>query len=220
MGNIFLFADEAGDFTFKKKNGASKYFILCTVSAKEWRVSDKLLHLRRNIALSGKKTKDYELLHAASDMQEHRDRVFDILSEQDFRIDSTIIEKSKSHPSIREDDHSFYKFAWKYHFQHVGPIHAKTCDKMLVTAAALGQKRTRGAFKQGVNDTVQSILPRNKWEVLFMDSPKDPLLWAADYCAWAIQRKWEREDSRSFELIKNKVATEFNIFRTGRTHFY
>jgi len=23
----------------------------------------------------------------------------------------------------------------------------------------------------------------------------------ADYCAWAIQRKWERDDLRSYELI-------------------
>jgi hypothetical protein len=36
----------------------------------------------------------------------------------------------------------------------------------------------------------------------------DPCLWAADYCTWAIQRKWERRDERAYELIAAAVASE------------
>jgi len=58
--------------------------------------------------------------------------------------------------------------------------------------------------------------------VSFMDSAKDPMLWAADYCAWAIQRRWESDgqDDRSYKLIKPKIKTEFNLWAAGQTHFY
>ncbi len=54
------------------------------------------------------------------------------------------------------------------------------------------------------------------------ESAKDPLLWVADYCAWAIQKKWESngEERRSFDLIQKKVATEFDLFKPGGEHFY
>jgi hypothetical protein len=55
-----------------------------------------------------------------------------------------------------------------------------------------------------------------------MDSAKDPLLWAADYCAWAIQRRWESGfvDLRSHDLIKGNLATEFDLWEKGNKHYY
>jgi hypothetical protein len=69
---------------------------------------------------------------------------------------------------------------------------------------------------------VQQIIPRKNWEVSFLDSAKDPMLWAADYCAWAIQRKWEsgKQDVKSFDLIKSKVKSEYDLWATGQKHYY
>ena len=218
MPNKFIFADEAGCFTFKSKNGASRYFILCTVAATDWTISDRLLAVRRNLALGG--DPDRDKLHATSDLQEVRNAVFEIIAQQDFRIDATIMEKSKALPRIRPDPQTFYRYAWYYHFKHIGPALAADCEKMLITAAALGEKKTKAAFKAGVNEPIQQIMARNRWEVAFHDSCKDPLLWVADYCAWAIQKKWERDDTRSYDLIRERVRTEYDLFRTGRVHHY
>ena len=218
MANSFIFADEAGCFTFKRKQGASKYFILCTVSAENWNIDGALLNLRRKICLESEPDRDK--LHATSDLQEVRNLVFELLAKQDFRIDATILEKSKAQDQLRESHATFYRYAWYYHFKKVGADHARQYDKMLITAAALGEKKTRAAFKESVNLAVQQILPRDRWEVAFHDSAKDPLLWAADYCAWAIQKKWERNDVRSYDLIKQKIRSEFDLFRSSQTHFY
>jgi hypothetical protein len=54
----------------------------------------------------------------------------------------------------------------------------------------------------------------------------DQCLWVADYCSWAIQRKWERTwqgqpDDRSHKLIAAKIRSEFNIFGAGaKTYCY
>lgn len=223
MPNAFIFADEAGCFTFKRrkpdrKDGPSDYFVLTTVAAPSWGISDDLLEIRRALALNGEAERDK--LHATSDLQEVRDEVFAVLAKQPFRIDATILKKSKAQPQTRTSDDQFYKTAWYFHFKHVGPHIAKHVDKMLITAAALGTKRTRAAFKEAVNNTVQQTLPRDKWEVAFHESCKDPLLWVADYCSWAIQKKWEHGDERSYALIKDKIKTEYDLFAPGLQEYY
>jgi Protein of unknown function (DUF3800) len=214
----FVFADEAGCFTFKRAEGASKYFLLCTIATDDCTLAHELLSIRRQLCAAGEPDRDK--LHATSDKQETRDRVFAVLAKHNFRVDATILEKCKAQPQTRTDDPTFYQYAWYYHFKHVAPVYLKDVDKMLITTAALGSKRTRAAFKLAVNNTVQQLVSREKWEVSFIESSKDPLLWAADYCAWAIQRKWEIGDTRSHVLIDTKIKTEFDLWRFGKVRYY
>lgn len=219
----YLFSDEAGCFTFKRrkpdrKDGPSDFFILTTVTAPVWTISDQLLAIRRRLAVTGESERDK--LHATSDLQEVRSEVFEIIKNEDFRIDATVIRKCRAQDKIKLSHALFYKYAWYYHFKHVGPQIANTCDKMLITAAALGTKKTKASFKAGVNETVQQTLARERWEVAFHDSSKDPLLWVADYCSWAIQKKWEHNDMRSYELIKDKIKTEYDLFASGLKDYY
>ena len=37
----------------------------------------------------------------------------------------------------------------------------------------------------------------------------------ADYCTWAIQRKWERDDNRSQILLQDKIFSETKIEMSG-----
>jgi hypothetical protein len=223
MPNAYVFADEAGCFVFKRrkegrKDGPSDYFILTTVSAPEWGISDDLLRIRRKLALSG--DADRDKLHATTDLQEVRNEVFATIAKQPFRMDCTILKKCKAQPHIRVTDERFYQHAWFFHLKYVAPIIAGQCDKMLITAAALGRNRTRAAFKAAVNNSVQQVLPRDKWEVAFHESCKDPLLWVADYCSWAVQRKWEHGDTRSYDLIKGKIRTEYDLFAPGPEEYF
>lgn len=43
----------------------------------------------------------------------------------------------------------------------------------------------------------------------------EPCLVVADYCTWAIQRKWERNDARSQILLADKIASETKIEVSG-----
>lgn len=214
----YVFSDEAGCFTFKKVKGASKYFYLCTIATEDCTLANDLLKVRRDLALAG--DSDRDKLHATTDSVGTRAIVFDLLKKHDFRVDATLLEKSKAYPYTRPDEATFYRYAWYYHFNHVGPKLLEGADKLLITAAALGQKRTRAAFKLAVNNVLQQTTDREKWECCFMESSKDPLLWAADYCAWAIQRKWESNDASAHSLIASKIKTEFDLWKGGTVHQY
>jgi len=49
MARLFVFADEAGCFTFNREPNVSRYFILCTVVMDKCSVGTDLLDLRRRL---------------------------------------------------------------------------------------------------------------------------------------------------------------------------
>jgi hypothetical protein len=55
MPDRYVFADEAGNFDFSNGQGASRYFILCTVTSTHCGAGDALLALRRELGWRGVK---------------------------------------------------------------------------------------------------------------------------------------------------------------------
>jgi hypothetical protein len=212
-----MFADEAGNFDFSVGQGASRYFVLCTVSADSCDVGDDLLRLRRQLGWRGLHLD--KVFHATEDPQAIRDEVFDLLKRSDFRVDATILEKRKAQPHL-QSERALYKMAWYLHFKYVAPRVARRDDRLFVVAASLGTKKKRSAFHQAVDDVVHQVSPCRSHRVAFWSMESDPCLQVADYCTWAIQRKWERDDSRSYDLIRDKIRSEKDIWRSGHTHYY
>jgi len=218
MARKYVFADESGNFDFSRGTGASKYFILTTITAESCQVGDALLGLRRELAWQGLGL-DSEF-HATTDKQAVRDQVFQVLAKHDFRIDATILEKAKAKPTIRSSDERFYQMAWFLHMKYVAPRVIRDDDELLVVGASLGTKKRRAIFHAAVTDVIQQVSPTAISQVASWDAVSDPCLQAADYSAWAIQRKWESGDDRSYVLIAQKIRSEFEVFQLGRTLYY
>jgi hypothetical protein len=70
-------------------------------------------------------------------------------------------------------------------------------------------------FANAVNDVIQQHLDRSQWATSFCPCAADPCLQVADYCTWAIQRKWERNDARSYNLIKDRISYEYELWERG-----
>jgi len=70
-----------------------------------------------------------------------------------------------------------------------------------------------------VAEVVRQVGGISSGKVLAWPDGPDPGIQIADYCAWAIQRKWERQDTRSYAIIQRKIATEFPAFAVG-SHLY
>jgi hypothetical protein len=217
VADRYVFADEAGNFDFSLNSGASRYFVLCTATMAACAVGDELLALRR--ALGWKGLHLDSVFHATEDPQAVRDEVFDLLQSADFRVDATIFEKRKALPRLQQE-RPFYKLAWYLHFKHVAPQIASRSDRLFVTAASLGTKKKRRLFHVAVDDVVDQVSPCRSHRVAFWPVDSDPCLQVADYCTWAIQRKWERGDTRSHELIADKIKSEFNVWEIGSTYYY
>ncbi len=152
-----------------------------------------------------------------------RDRVFKELANHDFSVQATVLEKSKAYPRVRTTDHLFYQYGWFYHFKNTAPKVIKDgVSELHVTAASIGTKNRQTAFSTAVNNVVQQVLRsgEKKHRTNFCPAMADPCLQAADYCTWAIQRRWEGRDVRSYDLIKERINHEFDLWAHGDKHQY
>lgn len=222
MATVYVFADETGNFDFSRRNGASRYFGVGTVVLRDEQpaaLSAELGQLRRQLAWRKQGLDSY--FHATEDTQEVRDEVFRVIDRHDFAFHATMFEKSKAQPQWRASDHDFYKYAWFYHFKYLAPREIHPGDSLFVATAAIGTKKDRGIFRQAVNDVLgQCVSYRVPRVLAFWPSASEPCLQVADYCTWAISRKYERNDLRSYQLIGSKLRSDFDMFGRGRTHYY
>ncbi len=54
----------------------------------------------------------------------------------------------------------------------------------------------------------------------FRPAATDPCIQAADYCAWAIQRKYETGQDRAYNIIKDRITYEYDLWSRGGQHYY
>lgn len=215
----YLFSDEAGDFNFSRQN-ASRHFIVCAVDINDCSIGHRLLDLRRELAWDNLPLGEY--LHCAKDQQVVRDRVFNLIQSFDLRIYAQILEKSKALPRIRPTKERFYQHAWYYLFHYCMPKIVGVNDELIVTTASIGTRGGQKAFSAAIEDVLSQTvrLDSQRWRAVFWPAASDPCIWIADYCTWAIQRKWERQDRRSYDLIKEKIVYEYDTWAHGRNHHY
>jgi hypothetical protein len=215
----YLFADESGDFDFSNKPNVSRYYTICTVTCNTCEIGTQLLELRRELAWEKAPLGEY--FHASEDKQEIRDRVFDLLGAADFQVDATIMEKRKAQPQVRETHSVFYRYGWFYHFRNIARrVFDSPTTELLITAASVGTRKQQATFTFVVNNVVQQVARGNSWSTYFCPAASDPCLQVADYCAWAIHKKWERKDTRSYDLIRAKIRREYDLWSHGTKTYY
>lgn len=218
MPNKFVFADESGCLAFSRNGNASRYFICATATMENCDIAAGLLALRRELAWSGAELGEF--FHASTDRQTIRDAVFEELLKHDFTIQATIMEKSKAQPHIRETRERFYKYGWFYHFKHGVRSQLTHESQPLITTASIGTKKERRAFEESVSDVLRQTVHCERWDTDFLPAHADPCLQVADYAAWALRRKWELNDLRSYDLIKDRISYEYDLWSHGTTHYY
>lgn len=214
----YFFVDEAGNFDFTTKEGASKFFILASVTMNDTHAADELLSLRRELSWEGVPLVD--AFHATTDKQAVRDRVFESIAQMDLQVDATIFEKRKAQPHLH-DKRRFYKLAWYQHASNVIRRHVDAETDLHVVAASIDTKKAQIQIAAAIKDVVdQCGRARADTKVNHWPAGTDPCLQVADYCCWAIQRKWERDDDRSHVLIRHQIRSEYEMWSRGSTYYY
>ena len=167
---------------------------------------------------------DIECFHATVDKQAIRNQVFDAIRRNltSIRIDSIIVEKRKTGPALRNVS-KFYPRMLGYLLRYILEEDALTKDiqEVIVITDNIPVKKKAKAVKKAIKMTLANMLPATiKYRVLHHASKSSFGLQVVDYCNWAIYRKWERRDSRSYDLIRSRIRSEFDIFAVGDRFYY
>lgn len=226
MTTYYIYLDEAGNFDFSP-NG-SRYFIMTgVVMRRPFSHIPELSSVKYDCLEKGidpKKCKDAHRFHASEDRQNVRDAVFEAMSLhiENMSVYSVIISKNKTNPSIRDQGTIYLKvFQWLvgYVFRHEG---FRRGDNLIVVTDSLPVKKKldalRAALKKYMKERSENA--GTMYRLYHHRSESDLNLQVADYCCWAIQRKWERSDERAYKMIEKAVKGERDLFENGDTVYY
>lgn len=216
---LYVFLDEAGDFNFSPTG--TSFFTLTTVRlVRPFNCDQPLLSLKYDLIEMGL---DIEYFHAAEDRQAVRDRVFGIIAHYlgEMRFDSLVVEKRKTGPALQVVER-FYPRMIGYLLKYVlHPTNLDGCNEVIVITDNIPVSRKRQAIEKAIKVTLARMLAKGTRYSLLHHAYKSCIgLQVTDYCNWAVFRKWERGDARSYDLVKAAMHSEFDIFRSGTRHYY
>lgn len=93
-------------------------------------------------------------------------------------------------------------------------------EQIVAVTDQLPVGRQRSAVAKALKPYFKQHLPEGATYELFHHQSKSDLnLQVADYVSWAIYRKWNAGDLRSYELVKPCIHSEGDLFRDGDTEY-
>lgn len=217
---LYIFLDEAGNRDFS--NNGTRYFLFsAVVRERPFDAGARLLDLKYDLIESGM---DVHRFHASEDQQVVRDQVFSVIRSNldQTRIEALFVEKRKTHPNLQREDR-FYPELLGYFLRHIllGTDLDAYKEVLVFTDKLPAGKNKKQPFEKIVKETLSRMLPPSvKYRLLHHDSQSCMDLQIADYCTWAIYRKLDRGDIRSYDLIKSAIRKEFDLFLKGKKHYY
>lgn len=208
---LYIFLDEAGNFDFTPTG--TKYFLFgAVVKERPFSAYKDLTELKYDLVEIGT---DIEYFHASENAQPVRNRVFEIIQRNlaGIRVDSLVIEKGKTAPELRAVE-EFYPHMLGRLLRFILAQHDLAAFKeVLVFTDRVPVHKKRDAIEKTIKSTLSRVLPATaRYRLLHHESKSNFDLQIADYCTWALYRKWNGGDARSYEHIRPAVTSESEIF--------
>ena len=218
-GPLYVFLDEGGNFDFST-NGTTYFTLTCASCTRPFPWFQPLADLRYDLLEAGW---DLERFHASEDHWKVRQQAFAEIAKHtaEFRVDSLVVEKRKTAPSLQPIE-VFYPRMLGYLLRYVieGGLR-EGHSQVLVITDTLPLKKKRNAIRKGIQLTLPSMLPSGvSYEILHHSSQSSVGLQLADYCNWAIYRKWQPGDKTHYKGIRAAISSEFDIFASGTITYY
>lgn len=216
---LYLFLDESGNLDFSP-NGTRYFMLSCVVKERPFEAYKELNELKYDLVECGV---ELEYFHATENKQTVRDKVFNVILGhlEGIKVESVVVEKRKVKPELRSEEF-FYPTMLGGLISHiVGKNTVIPFNEIIIFTDRIPVNKKRDAVEKAINKTLASILPDNiTHRILHHDSKSNMDLQIADYCCWAVQRKWQSKDLRSYDLIKAAMGDELQVYGEADETYY
>ena len=219
MATLHVSLDESGDLTFKS-TGTRFYVFTAAWTYDPAPLASALTALRFGLLKQGH---DLHRFHATADRQINRNSVVNILAQtQGWHFAAVVIEKAKVYPELRAPHRFYPEFAasvLKYIFHRYV---ASGTGAVLVCTDMLPVQKRRDAAEKAIKTACRKELSRDtQFHSYHHPSASNAWLQIADYCSWAVFKKWEQGDIRTYNLISHRLAEpEIDALRLGQIRHY
>lgn len=202
MATLHVAIDEAGDFSFKPNR--SKYLILTAAFTYNPRpLATELTSLRFLLMKEGH---DLQSFHCCEDKQAHRDSVVTrLMADNEWSFASIVVDKRKVNPVLHRPEVFYPKFATPLlRFILRGSVAPGTHNLVICTDTIPVAGKREGIIKV-LKTTCAAELPKAALRIYSHPRASNKWIQVADYCCWAVQRKWESNDTRTYDTLKHRL---------------
>ena len=229
MKSLFIFIDESGNFDFSPKG--TKYFVISAVSTMNPLGKERLEEIKYDLIKNGN---DLEYFHAAEDKQSVRDLVYGFIEKmEDIEIDSVIIQKNKVNPSLyvsekkkmskKEKGYKLYIIALRTLLKYIFKRYktSENINQVIIVLSSIFNTNKQYLIKMIIKKYLKQEFPK-PFFLYFHECRADKNTQIADYCSWAIYKKWTDREIRPYNSIikKGNPRSEFDVFGIGENIYY
>lgn len=223
LATLHVHVDESGEFNFSP-TGTRYYIFAAAWTYDPVPLSAELTHLRYSIVKAGYGA-NLSAFHACEDPAPRRELVIQaLLKHAPWNFASIVIEKRKVNPSVREAEVFYPKFlAMLLRFVFRGRIRPRTGRVIIYTdTLPFPNKKRCTAIEVAIKASCRKDLPAAiSFEVCNHRRESNPWIQVADYCCWAVCRKWEHDSEDIYERLKVRLAApELDIAARGDGTIY
>ena len=206
----YIFLDESGNLDFGPRG--TRYFVLTSVSMRRpFEINSVLDSYAYDCIEHGI---DLEYFHCYNDTKRVRRGVFDLISKHldAMTIDCIVIEKPAVSATFTMVE-SFYPTMFARLIEIAQPARTGDADnpEVVVISDTVPINKGRRAVEKSIQTTLLRVLPRVRHRTLHHQSRSHYGLQIADYCSWAIFRKWDLGDDTWYEQIQSAIRRELTI---------
>lgn len=219
--NQFIFFDESGEMNFSPRSSIYVVLGALNISHSPTTLMENYWKLRHDLYIHPpddaeiRKRYQNRRFHASEDPQVVRNRVFDLICENLglFRVNAIILEKNDVYEYLRKEEWLYEKLY--YYLIRSILYQSSNLDEVRGIQLLIDHtedKRLRRATVGGIRSAEREAGLYSRSGIYHATSHAHPFLQIADYFCWAIYRKYESEDNRSYDLIRTAIENEWLIF--------
>ncbi len=233
---VYYYFDEAGDPQILGKKGvnlieegkASKVFIVGYLETKNPRkIREALLNLKKEILedeylamIPSVSKSTSRMFHACMDCAEVRMKVYKLLKDLDFTFYCVIARKSES--TFRNKFELKKDRLYKYLVSKLLENRLHLYSEIDCYFSTMGSVVRQDNMQEAIKNAIETF--KSKWKkeneskirIIIQKNSEEPLLWAADYVLWTIQRAYEKGEFGHYNFLKDKICLAHDIFDKRR----
>ena len=211
MATIYL--DESGDLGFALSKQNSKYFVATFLFVPNPRVVDKVVR-KCFLALPERVRKKHPgAFHCCKERPATRRKLLSLLAERDIKILSIRLNKSRVYTKLQDEKQVLYNYVANILLDRI--LRKRLIPGSEVIELVASRRETNRYLNENFCSYLEGQVRGNHkrdLRVSIRPPSADRGLQAVDFVCWAMFRRWERGDSSYYEIIKQRVVEESELF--------
>lgn len=205
---MYVYLDESGDLGFKE--GSSGYFVITIMKTNDVTRISRCVKRIRQRRLKKKHMKIPEL-KANNSSPEIRRRFLRDIVKHDFEIHCIILPKEKVYDYLKTKKHRLYNYI-------IGCVLPGAVAFLRSIEIIVDKRSNKRVLREDFDDYIKMKIEERFFfrkpqvKISHYDSENDAGLQAVDFISWSIFRKYERDDTEYYDIIKSKIKWEKVLF--------